>query len=255
MRLHTKAVCGVLLAVVTLFGASAQGQEEGSTDAAAQANNPLANMTAFNLHTYFIPEFTGSKQAGNQFFARYAKPFELKGSWLMRASLPIPTLPTAPDGNASTGIGDLNVFAAYLVDIGDPAISFGVGPQLTVPTATSEGLGTDKWSAGFANVLFNAKSAKFQWGYLLTWQHSFAGNGDRRAVNVGAFQPFAMLQLGRGLYLRSTGIMVYDFESDDYTVPIGAGFGKVIPQGNTVFNVFIEPQVSVFDRGNNWPQW
>ena len=44
-------------------------------------------------------------------------------------------------------------------------------------------------------------------------------------------------------------------KSDDYTVPIGVGFGKVIPQGSTVFNVFIEPQVSIFDRGNNWPQW
>lgn len=229
--------------------------QETDENAAAQANNPLANMTAFNIQTYFIPEFTGVKQAGNQGFLRYAKPVSIGGDWLVRASLPVPTLPTGENGASSTGVGDFNVFAAYLIDVGDPAISFGIGPQLTVPTATADNLGTEKWSAGLANVLFNARSKTFQWGYLLTWQHSFAGNNERSSVNVGAFQPFAMYQLGKGLYLRSTGIMVYDFESDDYTVPIGVGIGKVIPQGSTVFNVFMEPQVSVFDRGELWPSW
>ena len=76
-----------------------------------------------------------------------------------------------------------------------------------------------------------------------------------RTVSVGAFQPFAMYQLGKGVYLRSTGIMVYDFESNDYTIPIGFGIGKVIPQGSTVYNAFIEPQVSIADRGDLWPSW
>jgi hypothetical protein len=173
----------------------------------------------------------------------------------MRASLPLNTFPIQPDNGHETGLGDFNVFAAYLFDTGDPAVSFGFGPQLTIPTATKDELGSEKWSAGFANVLFNAKSRKFQYGYLLTWQASFAGDSDRSDVNTGALQPFAFYQLGKGLYLRSAPIWVYDFNNDDYSVPLGLGIGQVIPKGKTVFNLFIEPQVSVLDHGPGQPEW
>ena len=232
--------------------ADAQKQD----NAAAQANNPLANMTAFNLQNYYIGELTESDDSANQFWLRFAKPFSVaKMNWIMRASLPVNTFPTQPDGDKETGIGDFNVFAAYLIDTGNPAVSFGIGPQLTAPTACKDELGSEKWSAGFANVLFSASSAKFQYGYLLTWQASFAGDDDREDVNVGAFQPFAFYQLGKGLYLRSAPIWVYNFENDNYSVPLGIGIGQVIKREKTVFNVFVEPQFSVADKGPGQPEW
>lgn len=227
-----------------------------NADAVAQANNPLANMTAFNLQNYYIGELTGSDESANQFWLRYAKPFSLGGgNWLMRASLPINTYPTPPNGDKETGIGDLNVFAAYLLDTGNPAISFGIGPQLSLPTATKDALGSEKWSAGFANVLFDARSKQYQYGYLLTWMASFAGEDNRDDVNVGALQPFGLYQLGKGRYLRSTGIWVYNFDSDTYSLPIGIGIGQVIPKGKTVYNIFVEPQWSIADKGSGWPEW
>jgi len=93
-----------------------------------------------------------------------------------------------------------------LIDTGNPAVSFGFGPQITAPTASKDELGSGKWSAGFANVLFNASSPRFQYGYLLTWQESFAGDNDREFVNILAFQPFAFYQLGGGTYLRAAPI-------------------------------------------------
>jgi hypothetical protein len=104
-------------------------------------------------------------------------------------------------------------------------------------------------------VLFNASSPKFQYGYLLTWQGSFAGAGDRASVNTGAFQPFAFYQLGKGTYLRSAPIWVYNFQNDGYSVPLGLGVGQVIPKGDTVYNIFVEPQFSVADKGPGWPKW
>ena len=225
-------------------------------DAAAQANNPLANMTAFNIQDYYIGDLSDSDEDANQLWFRFAQPFALgETNWLMRASLPLNTFPTQPDDDHETGLGDLNVFAAYLFDTGNPAVSFGFGPQITMPTATKDELGSEKWSAGFANVLFNAESRKIQYGYLLTWQASFAGDSDRSDVNTGALQPFAFYQLGKGLYLRSTPIWVYDFDNDYYSVPLGLGIGQVIPKGKTVFNIFIEPQVSLLDHGPGQPQW
>jgi hypothetical protein len=175
--------------------------------------------------------------------------------WLMRASLPINSFPTKEDGDWETGLGDFNIFAAWLIPSKNPAISFGVGPQLTAPTATDDTLGSEKWSAGIANVLFDGRSKKFQYGYLLTWQHSFAGESERADVNFGAFQPFGMLQLGAGNYLRSTGIWAYNIETDSYSVPIGLGYGKVFKKGDIVYNAFVEPQYSVAVDGDGQPDW
>ncbi len=116
-------------------------------------------------------------------------------------------------------------------------------------------MGSEKWSGGFANVLFNASSSKFQYGYLLIWQASFAGADDRADVNVAAFQPFAFYQLGGGTYLRATPIWVYNIDNDDYSVPLGVGIGHVIKTDKTVYNVFIEPQFSVLDEGPGQPEW
>jgi len=223
---------------------------------AAQANNPLANMTAFNIQNYYIGELTESDESANQFWLRFATPISVADTnWIFRASLPINTYPTPPDNDKETGIGDFNAFAAYLIDTGNPALSFGFGPQLTAPTATENELGTEKWSAGFANVLFNASSARFQYGYLLTWQASFAGDEDRSSVNVAAFQPFLFYQLGRGTYLRSAPIWVYNLQNDDYSMPLGVGIGQVIKRDKIVYNLFIEPQFSVADDGPGQPEW
>lgn len=40
---------------------------------AAQANNPLANMKAFNIHNYYIGELTGTDKTANQTWLRYAQ--------------------------------------------------------------------------------------------------------------------------------------------------------------------------------------
>jgi len=233
---------------------SAAAQDDAA--AAAQANNPLANFTAFNIHDYYIGELTAPDESANQAWMRFAKPVSIGDTdWIFRASLPINTFPGGNGGDKETGIGDLNMFAAYLIDVGNPGISFGVGPLINAPTASKDELGSEKWSAGFANVMFNATSAKLQWGYLLTWQHSFAGDDDRDTVNTAAFQPFAMYQLGGGTYLRSAPIWVYNLENDNYSVPIGLGIGQVFKSGSTVYNVFIEPQVSLADDGPGQPEW
>jgi hypothetical protein len=84
-----------------------KASSQDHADAAAQANNPLANMTAFNLQNYYIGELTESDDSANQFWLRFAKPFSVaKTNWIMRASLPVNTFPTQPDGDQETGIGN-----------------------------------------------------------------------------------------------------------------------------------------------------
>ncbi|MCJ7814465.1 MAG: hypothetical protein MUP31_00300 [Xanthomonadales bacterium] len=247
------AVCTVLFCFSGLTRAQ---DDSASNDALAQANNPLANFTAFNVHDYYIGELTESNEDANQVWARFAKPFTVgESNWIMRASLPLNTYPVGPDSGHQTGIGDMNVFAAYLFDTGNPSLAFGFGPQITAPTASKDALGSEKWSAGFVNTLFSFASPIFQYGYLLSWQASFSGPDDRADVNVGGFQPFLFYQLGGGTYLRSSAVMTYDFENETYSVPIGLGIGKVFQSDKVVFNLFIEPQASIVDKGAGWAAW
>ncbi len=250
---YALALLAVAASAIAATSVQAQ-QKDAGHDAAAQANNPLANMKAVNFQNMYTGEVSGLDQDANQFMLRYAQPVKLfGGQWLMRATAPLNTVPTI-DGH-ETGLGDLNVLAAYLFDTGSPAVSFGFGPQVTVPTASSHETGSEKLSVGFANVLFNATSHKFQWGYLLTWQASVAGDGNAPDVNAGAFQPFLFYQLGQGWYLRSTGIWTYDFESDGYAIPVGLGAGRVIKTHDVVANIFVEPQYSVVTGGDGQPEW
>jgi hypothetical protein len=261
--LHGHSRLMTLLAGVALLlggrltlGADAPPDADGSQDARAQANNPLANFTAFNVHDYYIGDLTESDEDANQVWFRYARPFSLGDTrWLMRASLPVNTYPTGANASHETGLGDFNAFAAWLIDTGVKSMSFGFGPQVTLPTATESALGSEQWSAGIVNTMFYFGWKTFQVGYLLSWQASFAGDEDRADVNLGAFQPFLFYQLGEGWYLRSTGVMAYNFDNDTYSVPIGLGLGKVIPTPKVVFNVFVEPQYSVADEGGGWPEW
>lgn len=228
-----------------------------NASAEADANNPLANLTAFNIQGYHIGELTGTDTDAFQWWLRYAKPVNaLGGQWLLRASLPFNSFPDPEDLSKSEfGTGDFNTFFAYLFDTGNPAVSFGLGPNITAPTASDDILGSRKWQAGATAVLFDARSKRFQWGFLLNWQADFAGSDNAPDVNLMALQPFAFYQLGDGHYLRAAPIWNYNFENDHYGVPVGVGYGKVIKQGKTVYNLFIEPQFSVADDGPGQPEW
>jgi hypothetical protein len=77
---------------------ASQTRAQDARDAAAQAKNPLANMTALNFQDYCIDRITDTGEDGNQFWLRFAKPFEVVGtSWLMRTSLPVSTFPVGPE--------------------------------------------------------------------------------------------------------------------------------------------------------------
>ncbi len=252
-------VCGLLVCVTLGTALADDDTEKGDADsgskadAAAQANNPLANLKAFNLHNYYIAELSGTNKSANQFWLRYAQPIGTPiGDWLLRASLPINHFPVGDD--SESGLGDGNVFAAYLIDTGNPARSFGIGPMLGAPTATDDALGTGQWSAGLASVLFDATNPVIQWGALVTYQHKFAGSDRAPDVNLLAVQPFGFVQLGKGFYLRNVGIWAFNLQTGDFSIPVGLGLGKVFKVGSTVLNAFVEPQYSIATEGPGQPE-
>ena len=220
---------------------------------AEEANEILSlailSPTAFNIQNYYVSEISElDDETANNLLLRYAQPVSIgEGDWLLRATLPYRRTPVA--GEDVSGIGDVDAFAAYLFDTGDPAISFGVGPLAVAPTASEDATGNDAWQLGAAMVVFNARSPKVQFGGLITYQTDVAGGSDRTDVSLFAVQPFVFYQLSKGWYLRGAPVWTYNFENDAYNVPAGVGLGKVWKSGNIVYNAFIEPQYSVSHDG------
>lgn len=247
----------VLVLLFLSFGLTCLHSQESADETMKKANNPLADMTALNFHNYYIPKLSDAPSEAylNNAWIRFATPLA-NGKFLLRVSMPLNTiaLPDRFGGVRSTsGLGDINAFLSYNF-VSEPNKTMGIGPLVAAPTASETVLGTGKWQAGFAFVAFIANSSTFQFGSLITWQTSFAGESDRSDTNFGAFQPFYFWQLGKGAYIRGAPIWVFDFENESFHVPLALGIGKVVKVDRTVFNLFIEPQYSILTKGTQ-PQF
>ncbi len=115
-------LASVIAATLNTAMAIAQDAEPSAAQDAAQANNPLADITAFNIQNYYTDEFTGIPgESGNQFVLRYAQPVSIGDTnWLIRASLPYNSFPFGPGGSTVEGVGDFDIFAAYQFETGNP---------------------------------------------------------------------------------------------------------------------------------------
>lgn len=227
-------------------------QDTNDEQLQAQANNPLAKMTAISFHNYYMPKFTNAPSDAyiNSTWIRFAKPM-INGKLLVRISAPINTqgIPDVDNVVQTTnGLGDINTILAYSF-VSNPTTTLGGGLVITAPTATEDILGTGKWQGGLSLVGFFSKSPVFQYGALATWQASFAGDKDRSKTNNATFQYFAFWQLGKGYYLRSAPVWIFDIENEQHQIPFAAGAGKVIKMGKTVFNIFMEPQYTMLHKG------
>lgn len=255
-----------------LFSTSIYSQEKKENDnEAANANNPLANIKAFNIQFNYMTNLTAIEGSNMITSFRYAQPI---GRVLFRATLPTMTVNRPAQNSSATGLGDFNLFATYLATDSNSPVQFGIGPMVFAPTSTGVAtttntsntplneydvsLGANNWQVGGALVLFNAKSKVMQWGGLITWTVGVGedsklkdsnGNAEKADENLAAIQPFYFFQLGKGNQLRGAPIWTLDFTNNRYNFPIGIGYGKVMKVGNTVFNLFIEPQYSIYSQG------
>lgn len=243
-----KSLWVLFLSLGALLHIHGQDKPGPTAEELAKSNNPLADIKAFNVQNYYIPRLFGNSDAiANTTWLRGAIP---TGRILWRGSLPFQTFSTG--SVTESGLGDADIFGAYLA-VQDTEFTFGVGPSIGIPTASNDFLGTGKWTGGLAAVVFAMPSPQFQYGALVIWRTSFAGDDNRADVNFGAFQPFYFWQLGKGLYLRGAPIWFFDIETGNYNVPVALGIGKVLKVGGTVFNLFFEPQFTALHYGAGQP--
>ncbi|MGB5460054.1 MAG: hypothetical protein WBM91_00110 [Eudoraea sp.] len=240
-----KKLIKVFLIVLLFFAAGNKlwAQDESQeTDAAAlakKAQNPIANMISVpiqNNTNFGLGPFDRSQNVTN---IQPVIPASL-GNWnlINRTIIPLTSQPNlAAESGGNYGLGDI-VYQGFFTPTGSGNITWGVGPVLTLPTATNNSLGAGKWSAGPAAIVV-AFPGKWVLGAVAYNAWSFAGQSDRAAVNQGVLQYFVNYNLPKAWYLTSAPIVSVNWEGppdNKWIVPFGAGFGKIFAIGKQKFN-------------------
>ena len=241
----------VLIACHNVSLAAEQNTGGPSPEELAKANNPLADANALNFQNYYGSSLYGLTDQTNDSFL--LRPVIVSGQQIIRMTLPVNTVPS--NSTSVSGLGDFNVFDAFVLSPKGATMQYGVGPMLVVPTATRDETGQGKWQIGAAGVLVSPLPGGSMFAGLVTWQTDFAGPSDRAHTNFLTAQPIGIFQVGGGFYLRSSGLWTRDFENNRTLIPFGLGAGKIFRMGKTLVNAFAEPQFTIYHKGNGQPAW
>jgi hypothetical protein len=217
---------------------------DSAAEMARKLQNPLANIKALMTDNAigFDTGTTGDTSYAFQLQPVYAIDMPDRGFTLIpRANIPILGLEPGTDtprtgqpgtGTGSTwGLGD-SVVQAFYAPYTDGKWKWGIGPQISLPTATDSALEGPGWGAGVAGVITGE----------LTQEISFAGLianhwGDNGNFNTMTIQPMLYYNVpGRpGESLSYNAVISADWEagsSNRWTVPLGLSYSKTIDLGD-----------------------
>jgi hypothetical protein len=160
-----------------------------------------------------------------------------------------------PATNVSeSGLGNIQ-YQALFTPAAPGKIIWGGGPVFDFPS-NSNGLGSDKWSAGVA-ALGLTMPGNWVIGALVQNMWSYAGPDDEPDVNKFTFQYFVNYNLSNGWYLTSTPIITADWEkssSDRWTIPLGGGIGKLVRFGKQPVDFKLQGFGNV-EKPDGGPDW
>jgi hypothetical protein len=227
---------------------------EDKEELAKQAQNPISELITVPIEENFsFGGLRGETQHAVNVSPVY--PFKLNEEWLLinRAILPVALYQPSSitGGEDKFGFGDIN-FTPYISPLKSRGKYFwGVGPSLTVPSASDELLGTGKWSLGPSAIVLVEQGAWVA-GFLVTNSWSIGGKSDRDEVNAMLVQPWLYYNFPSGAYVFYEPVITVDWKADGddgLTLPVGIGFGKIFQLGSQYINL----QVAAFYNAKKAP--
>jgi len=251
----------VCLAMPLAFAAFAEEAPDGKgkepeTEALAKAaQNPVADMISIpfqdNIGLGYGP---GNKDTQNVLNIQPVIPLHITENWnlITRTILPIVTQPSFSGGSSTTGLGNLSV-TAFLSPRSPGALTWGVGPVATFPTATSPSLGSQStWGLGPSAVAL-AMPGNWVVGVLVSQVWSVAGASASQML----IQYFVNYNFEGGWYLTTSPILTADWNAasgQKWVVPFGAGGGKIFRIGKLPFNGNVAAYYNAV-RPDLGPEW
>jgi hypothetical protein len=228
---------------------------QDTDELAKQTQNPISNLISVPFQGNWDFGIGDNDESGTLLNFQPVMPFAAspKTNVILRLILPFSSQPT-PSGARVNGIGDTLV-TAFFSPSKPSRITWGAGPVVMIPTATSSGLGTEKFSIGPSVVLLS-QPGNWTLGFLGNQVWSVDGANDRDAVNQAFLQPFAAYHLGNGL---SAGMTIeatgrWEATNGKWTAPLIFNINKIAMLGKRPvnFQVGAGPMLASPDGGPKW---
>ncbi len=113
---------------------------------------------------------------------------------------------------------------------------WGAGPVLMLPTGSDKLLTADKWGIGPTGVALK-QQGHWTYGVLANHIWSFAGESSRPDVNATFLQPFLAYATPTAWTYSLNTESTYDWDNQQWSVPINAVVSKVTKIGNQLVSV------------------
>ena len=199
-----------------------------ATELAKQTQNPVADLISVPFQFNFN---SGGDLGDGTFFNLNFQPvipFRLNENWNMiaRTIVPVVSIP-GPEGTRFSGIGDIQE-QLFISPSKSGKIIWGVGPQFSLPSATTLPAQTGSWAAGPTFVLLTM-NGPWVIGALLNNVWTFQDSGDSKEVNQFLLQPFVNYNFGKGWAIATAPIITANWDAhsgNQWTVPIGIGISR-----------------------------
>lgn len=256
---RTAHLCQIVALVATMICASnalaAKGDEGNQTaDLARAVQNPIASLISvpFQNNTNF--DYGPREKTQNVLNIQPVIPFSLSEEWnlITRTIVPIISQPGfVPGQDRENGLGNI-LFTAFASPKNSGTWIWGAGPAIQLPTSTDDQLGADEWAAGPSFVILTMPGP---WviGSLFSNVWDLTGDDD---INFFTWQYFVNYNFGGGWYLTSSPVITANWEADDeWTIPVGGGFGRVFRIGQQPVNAQVQAFYNVEKPDDLGPKW
>jgi len=217
--------------------ASAKLSADEIAKSLADPNTPLATLNFKLQYRTYEGDLPGADdQSSTTLLFQPSFPFPLDNGKiiLFRPAIPVqfaqPVFTGAPGNfDDESGIGDISFDLAYASTNKDTGLMLAGGLISTLPTATDDDLGKDRFTLG-PEVLIGKITSKYVLGAFPNHQWDIGGSGDAD-INLTSMQLFGIVLPGGGWNYGSSPIMSYDHETDDWSIPLNFTFGKTVISG------------------------
>jgi hypothetical protein len=166
-----------------------------------------------------------------------------------------PDQPEQGTGDGASGLGDITYTVAVEARQLKP-LSLAAGATVSLPTATSDQLGTGKWSAGPAVMLIGTRG-KVNMLMQARQLWSFAGDDTREEVSNFVLEPLITYKIRSKWYFVTDPIISANWElsqSDRWVVPVGGGPGHIFQLWGQWMDIRLEGYYNAI-RPDDGPEW